>query len=1275
MTQHTQPTNNPSFTPTACGTRCSDPPGTLLPHARSRSISRVLHVAVLISFLLVILPTVAGAIWVTTAETATTSHLLGSGSTYRNQSQSFKAVGTEIEQISVALSIGEGTPYDVTLYVRNGSVFGKNRGSATITTAMVSSTDPLNPTWVNVPISVKGLAVGTTYYVNLYSTTTDGHKYFRVSANDTNPYSDGAHYKNYNGAENSPNDLLVKVKFTDSNPPVATFTATPTSGAAPLSVTFTDQSTNSPTSWSWNFGDGQTSTAQNPSHSYSTPGTYTVSLTATNSKGSNTLTKTSYIMVTVPPPVAAFTATPTSGAVPLSVTFTDQSTNTPTSWSWNFGDGQTSTAQNPSHAYAAVGTYTVTLTATNAGGSDPEVKTGYITVINPPPGTAFTGTPTSGVAPQTVVFTDQSTNTPTSWSWNFGDGQTSSAQNPSHSYSTPGTYTVSLTATNAGGGNTLTRTSYITVTAPAPVAAFTAAPTSGNAPLTVTFTDQSTNFPAAWSWNFGDGQTSTAQNPSHSYDSPGTYAVILTVMNAAGSDSETKIGYITATVPLPVAAFTGTPVSGPVPLTVAFTDQSTNSPTSWSWNFGDGNMAITQNPSHTYIVQGIYTVTLTATNAGGSDPEIKIGYITVGNPPESLVVITSTDKDGRTAKRGDMVNVSIRLLAGEGSPMDGMILLDRSAGMASCMAVDGSYHCLYDQWDLAKEGALLLTGNASAESKLGVGWFATRGDIAQPLDSSQAQVTSVIQALNYVPYGYTPDPYTGPGTGGKAGMSNMRDGMYKSLKYLDGVPQENLRTRAVIIFSDGKYNWYGNPIAHGRGTALRSKAAVVYCNSGICENGMETNNRPYNPANVNSYVEDAMWWENSECNSGSCYIPTQDYTFYNWIKENRANGGWLNFTGLKWNGMDRLGDGAHIAYPTYTGSGGSYYGLWPARYGYTGCAQAGYIHCDENINPAQYQLDVCAPEWPYIEYINGVKVEHKSCEQTEQNMTIFARDANVRLYTVTIRTDADTGTSMPSGYASADDMMKILAYTTGGKYYAVHDRTDLYDAIEDITNDLASAATKDLTMDVGDTSVDVNSILRVNTNDQVFSHHHLQGISTTVQSWNQNGVPIKGITTIPEAQDWLSTHRLNYFVDDLSVGDTFLMNYTVQVSARGRINAIGPDSVVTFKDGTKLPLPPTYIDVENAPPVFDNLGQQTVDRMDPLTFLISATDADNDPLTYASISLPAGATFDPDTLRFEWTPGEKGIYSATFSVTDGMATVTQTVPIIVTDLQAKIVIR
>ena len=124
--------------------------------------------------------------------------------------------------------------------------------------------------------------------------------------------------------------------------------------------------------------------------------------------------------------------------------------------------------QNPSHIYTAAGTYTVALTATNAYGSNTLTKTGYITVTAPntnPPVAAFSGTPTSGTIPLTVVFTDASTNTPTSWAWTFGDGGTSTVKNPSHIYTTAGTYTVALTATNAYGSNTLTKTSYITASA------------------------------------------------------------------------------------------------------------------------------------------------------------------------------------------------------------------------------------------------------------------------------------------------------------------------------------------------------------------------------------------------------------------------------------------------------------------------------------------------------------------------------------------------------------------------------------------------------------------------------------------------------------------------------------------------------------------------------------------------------------------------------------------------------------------------------------------
>jgi len=169
-----------------------------------------------------------------------------------------------------------------------------------------------------------------------------------------------------------------------ANPPVAEFSATPTSGNAPLTVTFTDQSTNSPIYWRWTFGDGGTSTQQNPTHQYTTAGTYTVSLTATNACGNNTKTKTGYITVNgCTAPVAAFTGTPTSGNAPLTVSFTDSSTNSPTSWSWNFGDSGTSTLQNPSHQYTTAGTYGVSLTATNGCGNDTETKSGYI-LVSPP---------------------------------------------------------------------------------------------------------------------------------------------------------------------------------------------------------------------------------------------------------------------------------------------------------------------------------------------------------------------------------------------------------------------------------------------------------------------------------------------------------------------------------------------------------------------------------------------------------------------------------------------------------------------------------------------------------------------------------------------------------------------------------------------------------------------------------------------------------------------------------------------------------------------------
>ena len=338
---------------------------------------------------------------------------------------------------------------------------------------------------------------------------------------------------------------IYTLTLENGNKPVADFSASPTSGNAPLKVTFTDKSSNSPTSWKWSFGDGKTSTEQNPVYTYTKAGIYTVVLTASNAGGSNTVTKSKYINVTTatPKPVAAFSAIPTSGNAPLKVQFTDKSTGSPTSWKWSFGDGTTSTKQNPVHKYSKAGKYTVSLTAKNAKGSNTATKTNYVTVVAKPVA-AFSASPTSGRAPLNVKFTDISTGTPTSWKWTFGDGTTSTKQNPVHKYSAAGNYAVTLTVSNSAGSNTLTKTGYIKVVAK-PVAAFSASPTSGKAPLSVKFTDKSTGTPTSWKWTFGDGTTSTKQNPVHKYSKAGKYTINLTVKNAAGSNTKIMSGYIT----------------------------------------------------------------------------------------------------------------------------------------------------------------------------------------------------------------------------------------------------------------------------------------------------------------------------------------------------------------------------------------------------------------------------------------------------------------------------------------------------------------------------------------------------------------------------------------------------------------------------------------------------------------------------------------------------------------------------------------------------------
>jgi PKD repeat protein len=254
--------------------------------------------------------------------------------------------------------------------------------------------------------------------------------------------------------------------------PLADFSAFPLSGNVPLTVTFTDTSTGTITNRYWDFGDGTSTniTATSIIHTYVSTGTYTVALTLTGPDGTSTNTKPDLVTVNPPaPPSAGFSASPLSGNAPLAVTFTDTSTGTITNRYWDFGDGATSntTATSVAHTYVA-GTYTVSLTVSGPLGTDTNTQTNLIAVSAPVPPTAlFSASPTSGVSPLAVTFTDSSTGSITNRYWNFGDGVTTNttATSLGHTYSSAGTYTVALIVSGTSGANTNTQISVISVTA------------------------------------------------------------------------------------------------------------------------------------------------------------------------------------------------------------------------------------------------------------------------------------------------------------------------------------------------------------------------------------------------------------------------------------------------------------------------------------------------------------------------------------------------------------------------------------------------------------------------------------------------------------------------------------------------------------------------------------------------------------------------------------------------------------------------------------------
>ncbi|MBO3096483.1 PKD domain-containing protein [Cellulomonas dongxiuzhuiae] len=330
---------------------------------------------------------------------------------------------------------------------------------------------------------------------------------------------------------------LGRTGTTPNLPPQAAFDATLEGRELTLDGSASTDADGAVTSWAWDLGDGTTAQGVTPpAHTYDLAGTYTVTLTVTDDKGATSARQQS-VTVANAPPVATFTVAASHLDVAVDASASTDPDGAVVGYSWRFGDGATATGATASHTYASAGTYTVTLTVSDHDGTTTTTTQDVTVAPNQAPVAGFVAQPSALAVAFAPVGTADPDGTVASYAWDFGDGATSAQEAPTHTYVEPGTYTVRLTVTDDLGATGTTSSRVVVTANAAPVAAFT--PTTALLRLAVDASASSDpdGSVVAYVWDFGDGAQAAGVAAEHTYSSPGTYTVTLTVRDNQGTET------------------------------------------------------------------------------------------------------------------------------------------------------------------------------------------------------------------------------------------------------------------------------------------------------------------------------------------------------------------------------------------------------------------------------------------------------------------------------------------------------------------------------------------------------------------------------------------------------------------------------------------------------------------------------------------------------------------------------------------------------------------